>query len=56
MRWNEVRSQFDKFYGNQATDDELTEHTIDPYQAELLKLYDRWTGVNTKISLHSDSM
>jgi len=42
MGWNEIRSQFDKFYGNQATDDVLSENTIDSYQAALLNLYDCW--------------
>ncbi|WP_165861377.1 hypothetical protein [Paenibacillus paeoniae] len=56
MEWDELRSRFDRLYGTQATDAVLTAQSIDAYQAELLKLYDRWAGVNTEGTLLSDSM
>lgn len=51
MEWDELRSRFDRRYGTQAPDAGLTAQSIDAYQAELLKLYDRWAVVNTEISL-----
>lgn len=56
MEWDELRSHFDRLYNAQALDNGLTEQSIDIYQAELLKLYDRWAGVNTEISLDRDSV
>jgi len=55
MEWDELRSRFDKLYGTQASDVGLTAQSIDAYQAELLKLYDRWAGVNTEGALLCDS-
>lgn len=52
MEWDEeLRTRFDRLYGAQASDTDLIGHSIDAYQAELLKLYDRWNEVNTDISL-----
>lgn len=42
MEWDEMRSHFDRLYGTQTPDAALTGQSIDAYQAELLKLYDRW--------------
>ncbi|MFF2483531.1 hypothetical protein [Paenibacillus sp. NPDC058071] len=57
MEWDELRSRFDRLYNNvQALDAGLAGQSIDAYQAELLKLYDRWAGVNTETSLHGDSV
>lgn len=56
MKWDELRSRFDRLYCTQAPDPGLTGQSIDAYQAELLKLYDRWTGINTEISLYGDSV
>ncbi|WP_158560616.1 hypothetical protein [Paenibacillus contaminans] len=56
MEWDELRIRFDRLYGTQASDAGLTVQPIDAYQAELLKLYDRWTEVNTEVSLHGDSV
>lgn len=56
MEWDELRSRFDRLYCSQVTDTGLTGQSIDAYQAELLKLYDRWVGVNTEGILLDDSM
>ncbi|WMT40965.1 hypothetical protein RE628_28520 [Paenibacillus sp. D2_2] len=56
MEWDELRSRSDRLYGTQASDAGLTGQSIDAYQVELLKLYDRWTGVNTEISLQGNSV
>lgn len=48
MEWEEVRNRFDRLYGNQAAADGLPEQTTDNYQAELLKLYDGWAGVQER--------
>ncbi|MNJ72293.1 hypothetical protein D3C77_689250 [compost metagenome] len=56
MEWDELRSRFDRLYGTQASDAGLTGQSIDAYQAVLLKLYDRWTAVNTEISLQGDTI
>ncbi|GIP59089.1 hypothetical protein [Paenibacillus woosongensis] len=55
MEWDELRSRFDRNYGTQAPDAALIGQSIDAYQAELLKLYDRWAGVNTEGTLLCDS-
>ncbi|MNW68927.1 hypothetical protein D3C74_478210 [compost metagenome] len=54
MEWDELRSHFNRLYGTQTPDVALTGQSIDAYQAELLKLYDRWAGVNTEVSLQGD--
>lgn len=54
MEWDELRNRFDRLYDNQSPDAGLTGESIDAYQAELLKLYDRWAGVNTEVYLHGD--
>lgn len=56
MEWDELRSRFDWHYGTQTPDNGLTGESIDAYQTELLKLYDRWAGVNMEVSLQGDSM
>lgn len=48
MEWDILRNRFDWLYGTQASDAGLAGQSIDAYQAELLKLYDRWARVNTK--------
>ncbi len=45
MEWDELRSRFDRLYGTEAPDAGLAGQSIDAYQTELLKLYDRWAGV-----------
>jgi len=58
MEWDELRSRFDRLYVAQASNAGVGEQSIDDYnyQTELVKLYDRWAGVNTETSLHGDSM
>ncbi|GAA4867044.1 hypothetical protein GCM10023310_53420 [Paenibacillus vulneris] len=48
LSWEEIRSQFDRLHSSQVlVDDVLTDQVIASYQAELLNLYDRWSGVTT---------
>ncbi|MFD0682302.1 MULTISPECIES: hypothetical protein [unclassified Paenibacillus] len=56
MEWDKLRSRFDRLYVAQTSDAGLIGESIDAYQAELLKLYDRWAEVNTKVSVHGDSV
>lgn len=56
MEWDELRSRFDRLFVSQVTDYVSNKQLIDSYQTELLKLYDRWAGANTGISLHGDSV
>lgn len=56
MEWDKLRSCFNRLYTNQAPDTGLTGKSIEAYQAELLKVYDHWAGVNTFISLYGDSI
>ncbi|MFB9279411.1 hypothetical protein [Cohnella cellulosilytica] len=58
MEWDELRSRFDRLYVAQASNAGVGEQSIDnyDYQAELVKLYDRWAVVNTEGNLLGDSM
>lgn len=56
MEWDELRSRFDRLYGTQASHAGLAGQSIDAYQAELPKLYDRWAGVYTEGTFLGDSM
>ncbi|WP_157264915.1 hypothetical protein [Paenibacillus oryzisoli] len=47
MEWDELRSRFDRLYGTQTSDAGLTEQSINAYQAELVKLYNRKNEGNT---------
>jgi|GEM_PF-4812976 len=51
MEWDELRRRFDMLYGAQAHEAGLFGQSIDGYQAELIKLYDRWAVVNTESPL-----
>lgn len=53
MEWDELRSHFDRHYNAEALNANLAVQSIDAYQAELLKLYDRWARVNTEINVWS---
>ncbi|MNW39533.1 hypothetical protein D3C74_166230 [compost metagenome] len=58
MKWDELRSRFDRLYVAQASNADVGKQSIDDYnyQAELVKLYDRWAGVNTESFLQGDSV